>query len=83
MRADPLDPHDALLVGNGYHETVVVPFNVKNHPVSAQEIGRTEAVFDVLRRPPLSLLRNTNPSLQRLKASGVLFDIRIKELATD
>ena len=37
VRADPLDPHDALLEVDGHNQTIIVPLDVEDDPVGCDD----------------------------------------------
>jgi len=45
MCAEPFDEHNAAAVIDGRHQTVIVPFNVEDYPLSAQDACASVALF--------------------------------------
>jgi hypothetical protein len=53
VRADPLDPHDALLEVDGHDQSVIVPLDVEDDPVGRDNASSRVAALYIRRaRPP-------------------------------
>src|SRR6266480_3377473 len=73
VRADPLDPHDALLEVDGYDQPIIVPFDIEDDPVGRNDAGGRVAALYICSARPSCLSDFVEPSVKgRLQCPVIL-----------
>jgi hypothetical protein len=72
VRADPLDPHDALLKINGDDQSIVVTLDVEHDPLRRDDAGGRIAALYVRGARPPRLLNFIEPGIEGGLQRGVV-----------
>jgi len=53
MRANKADVNDARVVVNFYYQTIVIAFDIEDHPITWQDVSAGVALLDMVGSYPL------------------------------